>query len=85
MYLGRWGYIVGEQYHFYLCDHLGNNRVVAKADGSVVQTNHYYPYGMIFVESIFIDKQPYKYNNKELEMENGLNLYDHIHEVFCNL
>ncbi|GAE82768.1 DUF6443 domain-containing protein [Bacteroides reticulotermitis] len=71
------GYIESGQYHFYLCDHLGNNRVVAKADGSVVQTNHYYPYGMTFAESTFIDKQPYKYNNKELDMENGLNLYDY--------
>ncbi|MFV0586715.1 DUF6443 domain-containing protein [Bacteroides reticulotermitis] len=71
------GYIESGQYHFYLCDHLGNNRVVAKADGSVVQTNHYYPYGMTFAESTFTDKQPYKYNNKELDMENGLNLYDY--------
>ncbi|MFV0587800.1 RHS repeat-associated core domain-containing protein [Bacteroides reticulotermitis] len=50
---------------------------MAKADGTVIQTNHYYPYGMTFAESTFIDKQPYKYNNKELDMENGLNLYDY--------
>ncbi|GAE84156.1 RHS repeat domain-containing protein [Bacteroides reticulotermitis] len=47
---GDGGYIESGQYHFYLCDHLGDNRVVAKADGSAVQTNHYYPYGMTFAE-----------------------------------
>ncbi|MCM1869090.1 DUF6443 domain-containing protein, partial [Bacteroides ovatus] len=37
------GYIENGTYHFYLQDHLGNNRVVAKSDGTVVQTTHYYP------------------------------------------
>ena len=49
-------------------DHLGNNRVVAKSDGTVIQTNHYYPFGMSFTESTHGDKQPYKYNNKELDI-----------------
>lgn len=34
-------YIENGIYHFYLQDHLGNNRVVAKSDGTVTQTNHY--------------------------------------------
>lgn len=71
------GYIESGEYYFYLQDHLGNNRVVAKSDGTVVQTNHYYPYGMTFAESTFTDKQPYKYNGKELDTGNGLNLYDY--------
>ena len=71
------GYIENGIYYFYLQDHLGNNRVVAKSDGTVVQTNHYYPYGMLFAESTYGDKQPYKYNGKELDRENGLNLYDY--------
>jgi len=71
------GYIENGIYHFYLQDHLGNNRVVAKSDGTVVQTTHYYPYGMSFAEGTFADKQPYKYNGKELDTENGLNLYDY--------
>ena len=71
------GYIEDGQYYFYLQDHLGNNRVVAKSDGTVVQTTHYYPYGMSFAEGTFADIQPYKYNGKELDMENGLNLYDY--------
>ena len=71
------GYIENGVYHFYLQDHLGNNRVVAKSDGTVIQTNHYYPYGMSFAEGTFADKQPYKYNGKELDTENDLNLYDY--------
>ncbi|MCM1723375.1 RHS repeat-associated core domain-containing protein, partial [Bacteroides ovatus] len=71
------GYIENGIYHFYLQDHLGNNRVVAKSDGTVVQTTHYYPYGMSFSEGTFADKQPYKYNGKELDTGNGLNLYDY--------
>lgn len=71
------GYIEDGVCYYYLQDHLGNNRVVAKADGTVVQTSHYYPYGMAFAESTDADKQPYKYNNKELDTENGLNLYDY--------
>ena len=71
------GYIENGIYYFYLQDHLGNNRVVAKSDGTVTQTNHYYPFGMSFTESTHGDKQPYKYNNKELDMNNGLNRYDY--------
>ena len=71
------GYIENGTYYFYLQDHLGNNRVVAKSDGTVIQTNHYYPFGMSFTESTHGDKQPYKYNNKELDMNNGLNWYDY--------
>lgn len=71
------GYIENGVYHFYIQNHLGNNRVVAKSDGAVIQTNHYNPYGMSFAEGTFADKQPYKYNDKELDMANGLNLYDY--------
>ncbi len=69
--------VVLSQGILYLQDHLGNNRVVTKSDGTVIQTNHYYPFGMSFTESTHGDKQPYKYNNKELDMNNGLNWYDY--------
>ena len=36
------------EYLFFLRDHLGSVRVVARSDGKVVQVNHYYPYGMAF-------------------------------------
>ena len=71
------GYTSGSQYHFYLTDHLGNNRVVANANGTVEQVNHYYPYGGLTGESTGGSVQPYKYNGKELERMNGLDLYDY--------
>jgi len=65
------------KYYFYLTDHLGNNRVVADQTGAVAQTNHYYPFGMSFADGITTDKQPYKYNGKELDADRGLNWYDY--------
>jgi len=64
------------QYHFYLKDHLGNNRVVADANGSIEQVNHYYPFGGLMAESTG-DVQPYKYNGKELDRMHGLDSYDY--------
>ena len=71
------GYYENDEYYFYIQDHLGNNRVVSEQDGTVVQTNDYYPYGMTFAESTATDTQPYKYNGKELDIKGGLNLYDY--------
>ena len=64
-------------YHFYLQDHLGNNRVVANARGQVEQVNHYYPYGGLMAESTGGDVQRYKYNGKELDRMLGLDWYDY--------
>ena len=65
-------------YHFYIQDHLGNNRVVAKADGTVKQINHYYPYGGLMADICTgSDIQPYKYNGKELDRMHGLDTYDY--------
>lgn len=65
------------QYHFYLKDHLGNNRVVVNASGTMEQVNHYYPYGGLMGESTNGDIQRYKYNDKELDRMNGLDWYDY--------
>ena len=62
-------------YYYYLKDHQGNNRVVINSSGSVVETNHYYPFGGLFSTSTNV--QPYKYNGKELDTKKGLNLYDY--------
>ncbi|MBQ7513587.1 MAG: RHS repeat-associated core domain-containing protein [Prevotella sp.] len=64
-------------YHYYLKDHLGNNRVVAKQDGTVEQVNHYYPFGGLMAESTGGDIQRYKYNGKELDRMFGLDWYDY--------
>ena len=37
-----------QQYHYYLKDHQGNNRVVINQSGTVEETNHYYPFGGVF-------------------------------------
>ncbi|WP_051697972.1 DUF6443 domain-containing protein [Prevotella sp. 10(H)] len=73
------GYIESNTYHFFLTDHLGNNRVVANASGTVIQKNHYYPFGTAFAENTVSEqgKQPYKYNGKELDQMHGLNMYDY--------
>lgn len=73
------GYIEGNNYYFYVRDHLGNNRIVASATGSVIQRNNYYPFGMSFGEESGEEqgKQNFKYNGKELDKEHGLNQYDY--------
>jgi len=64
-------------YYFFQSDHLGSNRVVANASGASIQNTHYYPFGTAFTESTGQEKQPYKYNGKELDLNHGLNLYDY--------
>jgi len=70
------GYIENNAYHFYLKDHLGNNRVVINQNDSIVQRNHYYPFGIEFADNSGND-QPYKYNGKELDKMHRLNMYDY--------
>ena len=69
-----WG---GASYHYYLKDHLGNNRVVVGENDSIEQVNHYYPYGGLMAESTGGDTQRYKYNGKELDRMHGLDWYDY--------
>ena len=71
------GYVTlaDKQYHYFLKDHQGNNRMVVSQSGTVEETNHYYPFGGLFASSG--NAQPYKYNGKELDTRNGLNWYDY--------
>ena len=62
-------------YHYYLKDHLGNNRVVINSEGTIEQVNYYYPFGGMFAGTGEAD-QPYKFGGKEFDAENGLDLYD---------
>ena len=63
------------EYHYYLKDHQGNNRVLVNKNGGVEEINHYYPFGGIFASEENV--QPYKYNGKELDTKKGLNWYDY--------
>ena len=71
------GYVTlaDNKYHYYLQDHLGNNRMVIASNGTVEETNHYYPFGGVFAFTSSV--QPYKYNGKELDTKKGLNWYDY--------
>ena len=63
------------EYHYYLKDHQGNNRVLVNKNGGVEEINHYYPFGGVFASEENV--QPYKYNGKELDTKKGLNWYDY--------
>ena len=54
-------------------------RLVVNSSGTVVQSNHYYPFGMASADTPIANQglQPYKYNGKELDMMSGLNQYDY--------
>ena len=64
-------------FHYYLKDHLGNNRVVVSEDGKIEQVNDYYPIGALMASSKGGDTQRFKFNGKELDRTNGLNRYDY--------
>lgn len=68
------GYIEGDTLHHYIKDYQGNVRCVVRHDGTLVESNEYYPYGGLF--SATASTQPYKYGAKELDRTNGLDLYD---------
>ena len=53
-------------YRYYVQDHLGNNRLVTDDSGTILQTNHYDPYGQLLSDiSSSIAVSQYKYGNKE--------------------
>ena len=60
--------------HHYIKDYQGNVRCVVRHDGTLVESNEYYPYGGLF--SATASTQPYKYGAKELDRTHGLDLYD---------
>ena len=48
--------------HHYIKDYQGNVRCVVRHDGTLVESNEYYPYGGLF--SATASAQPYKYGTK---------------------
>ena len=88
MWLNELGYRRPEtgKFYFYVKDHQGNNRVVIDQSGTIVQENDYYPYGLPMGSApgiassghyVNTDKQPFKYNGKELDMIHVMILYDY--------
>lgn len=53
----------------------GNVRAVIDRNRNIVERNEYYPYGGL-INASNSQLQPYKYSSKELDRENGLDLYD---------
>ena len=70
------GYIQGGEYYFYIKDYQGNIRVVLNQNNQPIELNSYYPYGALMAATTTEGTQPYKYGTKELDRENGLDLYD---------
>jgi len=81
---GRVAYENGvRNYQYYLTDHLGNNRVVFKDNGSgqaeILQESHYYAFGMAmegtWSQGSLSPDNDYLYNGKELDQDFGLDWY----------
>lgn len=70
------GYADSTGYHYQVKDYRGDVRVVVAQNGTLEETNSYYPYGMLHGTSAIASTQPYKYTGKELDRENGLDMYD---------
>lgn len=62
--------------HYYLTDHLGNNRMDVTDDGGVWQAMDYYPFGMPMDSSYLPGAQRWLFGGKELDRTSGLDLYE---------
>jgi RHS repeat-associated protein len=51
--------------------------VVTDQTATAVQSTQYYPFGMAFATSTGQNGQRFKYNDKELDLMHGLNMYDY--------
>ena len=69
-------------FNYFLTDHLGNNRALIDQNRTLLQENHYYPFGMqinalsINNLQLTIDNK-YLYNGKELQDNFGLDWYEY--------
>ena len=69
------GFIQDSVYYVQIKDYQGNVRTVIDRNRNIVEHNEYYPYGGL-INASDSQLQPYKYSSKELDRENGLDLYD---------
>ena len=73
------GFLQDSAYYVQLKDYQGNVRAVLDHNATLVERNQYYPYGGLINPPAIastLQIQPYKYSTKELDRENGLDLYD---------
>ena len=70
-----YGYWANGSFHYHIIDYQGSIRVVIDQNGTLEEINHYYPYGGL-MGAATMGVQPHKYGAKELDRENGLDLYD---------
>ena len=69
-------------FNYFITDHLGNNRALIDQNRTLLQENHYYPFGMqinalsINNLQLTIDNK-YLYNGKELVTDFGLDWYEY--------
>ena len=69
------GFWQDSAYYVQIKDYQGNVRAVLDQSHNLVERNEYYPYGGL-INASDSQLQPYKYSSKELDRENGLDLYD---------
>lgn len=69
------GVLQDSAYYVQIKDYQGNVRSVLNEYNLVVEKNEYYPYGGL-INASDNRLQPYKYSSKELDRENGFDLYD---------
>lgn len=70
-----YGYWANGSFHYHIIDYQGSIRAVIDENGTLEEINHYYPYGGL-MGAATMGVQPHKYGAKELDRENGLDLYD---------
>lgn len=71
----HYGYWANGSFHYHITDYQGSIRAVIDENGILEEINHYYPYGGLMGAGA-MGVQPRKYGAKELDRENGLDLYD---------
>ena len=68
-------------WNYYVTDHLGSTRMVVSSNDSIRETINYYPFGsemrMELPAQMTSDpSHPFRFTGKELDKQNGLNMYD---------
>ena len=70
-------------WNYYITDHLGSTRKVVDSNNNVKETINYYPFGseMRIQDPALIQQtenanNPFRFTGKELDKQNGLNMYD---------